>query len=69
MNEDLNAYYNKYNEDKRLTTPYGRVEFLTTMRYIERFIAGRNGLEILEKGLTASPPEFDSLMYALVRGA
>ena len=29
----------------------------------------RNGLEILEKGLTASPPEFDSLMYALVRGA
>ena len=50
MNEDLNAYYNKYNEDKRLTTPYGRVEFLTTMRYIERFIAGRNGLQILEAG-------------------
>ena len=26
-----------------------------------------NGLEIVEKGLTSSPPEFDSLMYAVVR--
>ena len=50
MNEELNAYYNKYNEDKRLTTPYGRVEYLTTMRYIDRYVAGRTGLSILEAG-------------------
>ena len=50
MNEELIAYYNKYNEDKRLTTPYGRVEYLTTLRYIDRFIAGRVHLSILEAG-------------------
>ena len=50
MNEELIAYYGKYNEDKRLTTPYGRVEYLTTLRYIDRFIAGRTGLSILETG-------------------
>lgn len=27
----------------------------------------RNGLRIIEKGLTESPPEFDKLMYAVVR--
>ncbi|MBO4562723.1 MAG: hypothetical protein J5772_03840 [Clostridia bacterium] len=25
----------------------------------------RNGLMIIEKGLTSAPPEFDSLMYAV----
>ncbi|MBO4423624.1 MAG: class I SAM-dependent methyltransferase [Clostridia bacterium] len=28
---------------------------------------GRAGFEIKEKGVTASPPEFDSLMYAVIR--
>ena len=50
MNEELIAYYGKYNEDKRLTTPYGQVEYLTTLRYIDRFIAGRTNLAILEAG-------------------
>ena len=35
MNEqELVNYYNKFNEDKRLKTKHGRVEFLTAMRYI-----------------------------------
>ena len=50
MNEELIAYYGKYNEDKRLTTPYGRVEYLTTLRYIDRFSAGRTNLAVLEAG-------------------
>ncbi len=29
----------------------------------------RNGFRILEKGLTASPPEFDSLLYAVIEKA
>lgn len=27
----------------------------------------RNGLTLIEKGITSSPPDFDSLMYAVVR--
>ena len=29
----------------------------------------RNGLEILEQGMTAALPDFDSLLYAVVRRA
>ena len=28
----LAAYYENYDEDGRLTSPHGKVEFLTTMR-------------------------------------
>ena len=34
----LREYYGNYNEDGRLETPCGAVEFLTTMRYIEKFL-------------------------------
>ena len=46
----LEEYYNKFNEEKRLLRPYGRVEYLTTMKYIEEGIAGREGLKILDVG-------------------
>lgn len=29
----------------------------------------RNGLQIVEKGITSAPPEFDSLMFAVVKRA
>ena len=32
MQEKLIAYYNKFNEDKRLLSRHGQVEFQTTMR-------------------------------------
>ena len=46
----LEEYYNKFNEEKRLLRPYGRVEYLTTMKYIEEGISGREGLKILDVG-------------------
>ena len=41
-------FYNHYDEDSRLAPRHGMVEFLTTMRYIERFI--RPGDRVLEIG-------------------
>lgn len=49
MNE-IEKYYNKFNEDKRLNTRHGQVEFFVTMHYIEKYIKGRKGLDILEVG-------------------
>lgn len=39
MNEEnLITYYNKFNEDKRLNTKHGQIEFLTAMKYINNYI-------------------------------
>ena len=46
--EALNNHYNNYDEDGRLTSRYGSVEFLTTMRYIQRYLAP--GMRVLEIG-------------------
>lgn len=49
--ETLNAltqYYDNYDEDSRLLSPYGRVEFLTTMHYIRKYLLP--GMRILEIG-------------------
>lgn len=35
---ELEAYYNKFNEEKRLDSRHGRVEFITSMKYIHKFI-------------------------------
>ncbi|MBO5273082.1 MAG: class I SAM-dependent methyltransferase [Clostridia bacterium] len=44
----LNSFYNAKDEDARLTSRHGSVEFLTTLRYIERYLA--EGSRILEIG-------------------
>ncbi len=44
----LNSFYNAKNEDARLTSRHGSVEFLTTVRYIERYL--HRGDRILEIG-------------------
>ena len=41
-------FYNNYDEDSRLTSKHGQVEFLTTMRYIEKYIS--EGDRVLEVG-------------------
>lgn len=41
-------FYNSYDEDSRLANPYGAVEFLTTMRYIEKYL--KPGGRVLEIG-------------------
>lgn len=44
----LTEYYSGYNEDGRLLSRHGQVEYLTTMRYIEKYL--RPGMKILEIG-------------------
>ena len=46
--ELLTGYYSNYDEDSRLRSKHGMVEFLTTMRYIEKYL--RPGMRILEIG-------------------
>ena len=47
-NEYINQFYENYDEEGRLLTSYGRVEFETTMRYIRRYLT--EGARILEIG-------------------
>lgn len=44
----LTQYYESYDEDGRLNSRYGMVEFATTLRYIEKYL--RPGMRILEIG-------------------
>lgn len=46
--EALKSYYTTHDEDARLTPKRGLVEFLTTVRYIERYL--KPGMRILEIG-------------------
>ena len=46
--EFLGNYYANYDEDGRLRSRHGMVEFLTTMRYVERYL--QPGMRILEVG-------------------
>ena len=47
-NRYLIDYYNRGNEDGRLTSQHGSVEFLTTMRYIQKYL--EPGDKIIEIG-------------------
>ena len=44
----LTQYYSNYDEEGRLLSRHGQVEYLTTMRYIEKYL--RPGMRILEVG-------------------
>ena len=44
----LNTFYSNYDEEGRLLSRHGQVEYLTTMRYIEKYL--RPGMRILEIG-------------------
>lgn len=44
----VTSYYNNYDEEGRLLSKHGQVEFLTTMRYIERYLTP--DMRILEIG-------------------
>ena len=49
MNEEnLVIYYNKFNEDKRLNTKHGNIEFITAINYINKYI--KKGDKILDIG-------------------
>lgn len=67
--EYLNNYYSNYNEDGRLLSRHGQVEFLTTMRYIGKYLTpgarvleigagtGRYSLALAKKGYTVDSVE------------
>lgn len=49
MNEkELINYYNKFNEDKRLDTKHGMIEYITAMKYIHDYL--KPGNRIIEIG-------------------
>ncbi len=44
----LTSYYQSHDEDSRLRSKHGLVEYITTMRYVEKYL--RPGMRILEIG-------------------
>ena len=46
----LEEYYNAYDEEGRLLSRHGQVEYLTTMKYIRECLAGTADASILEVG-------------------
>lgn len=47
-NNYLENYYENYNEGERLSSRHGQVEFLTTMKYIDRYL--KKGMNVLDIG-------------------
>lgn len=51
MNEkELIEYYNKFNEDKRLTRRHGKVEFIVTLKHIHDYLNKMNNPKIIDIG-------------------
>lgn len=50
MMTDLEKYYNKFNEEKRLTRRHGYVEYVTSMKYIHAYLDGEKKSKILDIG-------------------
>lgn len=50
MSKELEQYYNKFCEDKRLTRRHGNVEYVTSMKYIHRYLEGNKSAKILDVG-------------------
>lgn len=46
----LEEYYNKFNEEKRLLRRHGQVEFITSMKYIHKYLEGKSNAKILDVG-------------------
>lgn len=51
MNEEnLIKYYNKFNEDKRLTRRHGIIEYRTAMHYLEKYLSTLDNPKIIDIG-------------------
>lgn len=46
----LEEHYNKFNEDKRLTRKHGQVEYITSMKYIHKYLKNTPHAAILDIG-------------------
>lgn len=47
---EIEKYYNKFNEDKRLTRRHGIVEFTTSMKYIKDYLKTMDNPKIIDIG-------------------
>lgn len=47
---ELEKYYNKFNEEKRLNSRHGQVEYLTSMKYIHKYLEKKENAKILDVG-------------------
>lgn len=47
---ELEKYYNKFNEEKRLNSRHGKVEYLTSMKYIHKYLEHMDEPKILDVG-------------------
>lgn len=47
---DLEKYYNKFCEDKRLTRRHGQVEYITSMKYIHEYLDDKKEKKVLDIG-------------------
>ncbi|MGN1222456.1 MAG: class I SAM-dependent methyltransferase [Christensenellales bacterium] len=47
---EIEKYYNKFNEDKRLLSRHGQVEFYTSMQYIKKYLKRFKNPKILDIG-------------------
>lgn len=50
MSNELDVYYGKFCEDKRLTRRHGKVEYITSMKYIHEQLEGMKCAKILDVG-------------------
>lgn len=50
MMTELEKYYNKFNEEKRLNSRHGQVEFTTSMKYIHEYLPDDPHAKILDVG-------------------
>lgn len=50
MTMELEKYYNKFCEDKRLTRRHGQVEYITSMKYIHDYLKDNKDAKILDVG-------------------
>ena len=50
MTIELEKYYNKFCEDKRLTRRHGQVEYITSMKYIHDYLKNNGNEKILDVG-------------------
>lgn len=50
MMTNIEKYYNKFNEDKRLLRRHGNVEFVTSMKYIHEYLGEDKNKKIIDVG-------------------